>query len=300
MSTFRIDHARGVTLIELMVALLIATVMIAGAVTVYSSSRSTYRTTEIAARLQETGRYALNMIEPDVRLAGFWGMMNGPDRVSNTVADASITSNCAAGWIGDASKAIAGIDAGAWTGLSGCPATNQGANTDVLIIKRADSKIAPVNAARVQIQSTRISATVFKGSAIPSGYAASSSETRDMVAKIYYISNSGTQFSLYRRTLAGSTMVNEEVIPGIQDLQVQFGVDTNNDGAADRYVNAGDVGTSRVASVKLWLLVVSEDAEIGYVDSTAYSYANVSYAAFNDNRRRILMTKTIQIRNSRT
>ena len=36
-------------------------------------SRNTYRTNDVAARMQEIARYALDVIAPDVRLAGFWG-----------------------------------------------------------------------------------------------------------------------------------------------------------------------------------------------------------------------------------
>ena len=48
--------ARGFSLIELMVALVIGLFLIAGAVMVYSQSRKVYRTIETVARLQETAR----------------------------------------------------------------------------------------------------------------------------------------------------------------------------------------------------------------------------------------------------
>ncbi len=73
----------GVSLIELMVSLVIGSLLIIGAVTVYMQSRNTYRTNESAARLQETARYALDVIEPDVRMAGFWGLTNRPEYVEN-------------------------------------------------------------------------------------------------------------------------------------------------------------------------------------------------------------------------
>jgi hypothetical protein len=53
--------------------------------------------------------------------------------------------------------------------------------------------------------------------------------------------------------------------------------------------------------VQVWLLVVSDEIEVGFTDNNRpYTYANANQAAamFHDNRRRVLVTKTIQIRNS--
>ena len=297
---YRISRARGVSLIELMVSLVIGLLLMAGAVTVYLQSRSTYTTSDAVARLQETGRYALSIIEPDVRLAGFWGMTNRAEGMQNTVADTAIANNCGAGWIGDAAHAIDGVNGDGTTGAYtlSCAATNRATGADVLMTRRAASKVSAVNASQVQIQSNRVQATIFKNASLPAGFTATGSQTRDVVANVYYVSQTGSQYSLRRRSLAGSTMVDEEVIPGIQDLQVQFGIDTNNDGNADRYDNPGTVGAGRVVSARIWLLIVADNLEVGFSDPATYQYADASYPAFTDGRRRILLSKTIRIRNS--
>ena len=84
--------ARGVSLIELMVALIIGALLIAGAVTVFLQSRNTYRANDMVSRMQEAGRYALDVIAPDVRLAGFWGLTNRP--LSWTSAAAAVNKDC--------------------------------------------------------------------------------------------------------------------------------------------------------------------------------------------------------------
>ena len=73
----------GVSLVELMVSLVIGSLLIIGAVTVYMQSRNTYRTTDSASRLQETARFAMDVLEPDVRMAGFWGLTNRADFIDN-------------------------------------------------------------------------------------------------------------------------------------------------------------------------------------------------------------------------
>jgi prepilin-type N-terminal cleavage/methylation domain-containing protein len=83
---------RGLSLVELLVALAIGSVLIVGAVTVYSNSRSTYAVNESIARLQERGRYVMSVIEPDIELAGYYGYTNLPDtlRLVNGAAPGSV------------------------------------------------------------------------------------------------------------------------------------------------------------------------------------------------------------------
>src|SRR6201988_606678 len=79
--------SRGVSLIELMVALTIGSLLIIGAVPVYTQNRTTYRLNETVARMPENARYALSMIEPDIRLANHWGLMSDPLLIVVTVGN---------------------------------------------------------------------------------------------------------------------------------------------------------------------------------------------------------------------
>jgi type IV pilus assembly protein PilW len=64
---------RGFSVVELMVAMLLSLILLAGVVTVVASSKVTYAENERVARLQETGRVAIELILRDVRAAGFRG-----------------------------------------------------------------------------------------------------------------------------------------------------------------------------------------------------------------------------------
>ena len=74
---------RGLSLVELMVAMAIGIFLLAGAVTVFGKTRDLYRTNDAAARLQETARYAMSTIEADLRMANYWGLMSRADLVEN-------------------------------------------------------------------------------------------------------------------------------------------------------------------------------------------------------------------------
>ena len=300
----------GVSLIELMVSLVIGSLLIIGAVTVYMQSRNTYRTNEAAARLQETARYALDVIEPDVRMAGYWGLTNRPEYVENrglpaetaqTVAT-GVTNNCGTNWTVDVAHYLHGRDQ-AGTGYDlACAGLSPADWADVLIVRRASSNTAAATNNRFQIQSNRIRAVIFKNGSIPPGFAAApASETHDLVVNAYYISNpaGSTRFSLRRKLLNGNAIQDEEVIEGVQDLQIQFGIDTDTDNNADQYVNTDAVPAgAQIVSARIWLMVVAPDMEVGFADGTDYAYANAAPGTFSDSRRRLVVSKTIQIRNS--
>ena len=57
-----------------MVALSINSFLMLGAVTVLMHSRTTFRVIESVSRLQENARFALDALEPDIRMAGYFGL----------------------------------------------------------------------------------------------------------------------------------------------------------------------------------------------------------------------------------
>lgn len=92
--------ARGFSIIELMVAMTLSLILLAGVLGVMYSSRVTYSENERVARLQESGRAAVEMILRDMRAGGFQGcgrplietdfenMLNNPDALTHNYARA--------------------------------------------------------------------------------------------------------------------------------------------------------------------------------------------------------------------
>src|SRR2546430_2076111 len=75
-------RAAGLTLVELLVAMTIGLVLIIGATQVYVDSSKAYGINEATARLQENARYALSVLEPDIRMSGYWGLTNVSDGIT--------------------------------------------------------------------------------------------------------------------------------------------------------------------------------------------------------------------------
>lgn len=327
------QRQRGVSLIELMVALLISLFLLLGAVTVFNQSQSTYRASEGVARLQETARLAMDVVETDIRMANFWGMNNRADYIINRAgpgqnppaeftsqqqSNVSLCGAANANWMINLNEYVGGSNNA--YGLT-CAGSNYQAGSDVVFIRRAN-EAAPVtlDANRVYLQTSRIQGTLFvpactdptSQACIPAAYLPPASQSRALEVHAYYVSSQSTQRtdvpSLRRKRLANvssatatDAVIDEEIVPGVEDMQIRLGIDTNGDTSADQYVNPGAVpANANVVSVTVWLRVRAEDTDVSYRDGTSYQYADMA-AAFtpNDRYRRILVSKTIHIRNTR-
>ncbi|MEI6707183.1 MAG: PilW family protein [Methylococcales bacterium] len=72
MKMFRANSSqRGFTLIELMIAMLIGVFLMAGVIQIFLSAKQAYRLQENLSRLQENGRFAMDIITKDIRMAGY-------------------------------------------------------------------------------------------------------------------------------------------------------------------------------------------------------------------------------------
>ena len=63
----------GMTLIELMIAMTLSLILLAGVLQIFIGNKQTYNVQDAMARLQESGRFATRFITKDLRMAGFTG-----------------------------------------------------------------------------------------------------------------------------------------------------------------------------------------------------------------------------------
>ena len=74
-------QATGLSLIELMIALLIGVILLLGVVQIFAASRTAYQLSEGLARTQENGRFAMDYLQRDIRMAGHYGCINDQARL---------------------------------------------------------------------------------------------------------------------------------------------------------------------------------------------------------------------------
>lgn len=316
-------HQAGLTMVELLVALAIGSFLMIGSVQVYNQSRQAFVINESIARVQETAQFAMDTIEADLRMASNWGRnsralavegrsLNGNPNPNGLAAPA----DCGADWALDLAMTVDG-DNNSWT-LECDPTGGLQPNSDMLTVRRASVAPAPLEAGRLQIQTTRIQGQLFDDGVIPATFSPADSTTHNLLVNTYYVAANSTLIpgvpTLRRKTL---TMVggvqqitDQEVAPGIENLQIQFGIDVNEDNTVDRYVNPGDpiydpnavgyVPGARVMTARIWLVVRGVSIEVGLQDNRNYAPGDVDLGVPSDNYRRMQVSKTILMRNTRT
>lgn len=315
----------GMTLIELLVALAIGSFLMIGTVQVYNQSRQAFIINESIARVQETAQFAMDTVESDLRMASNWGMhsrgtaIEGRSIISNANPNTlAAPTGCGANWALDLAHPVDGIND---TYSLACTATGGvQANSDVVTVRRASVAPTALSGApgRLQIQSTRIQGALVDSGVMPAGFSVADSETHDLIVNSYYVAASSALIpgvpTLRRQSLgvvAGVPgITDQEVAPGIENMQVQFGVDVDEDNTVDRYVNpghailtqgaAGFIPGSRVLTVRVWLIVRGVTIELGIQDNVNYAPAGMALGTYNDDFRRMQVSKTILLRNART
>jgi type IV pilus assembly protein PilW len=321
----------GLTLVELMVALAIGSFLIIGAVQIYNQSRQAFIVNESVARVQETAQFAMDTIEADLRMASNWGLNSR----GLAVEGRSVTANpnplglpapaeCGADWALNLALPVDG-DNNAYGLL--CAATGGAqANSDVVTIRRASVNPVPVDATRLQLQSTRIQGRLFNDAVVPADFTpvtidpitgAPSSTTHNLMVNSYYVSPTSELIpgvpTLRRHVLTtrnGAPFIeDQEVAPGVENIQLQLGIDVDRDNTVDRYVNPGDpiydpfsagyLPGARVLTARIWLLVRGVTPEFGIQDTRNYQPGDVALGTPNDGFRRMQVSKTILLRNQR-
>src|SRR3569623_2053274 len=306
---------QGWSLVELLVAMTLSLVAIDGAGQIYLSVKRSYDIQTSLARLQDVGRYATDLLTYDIHMAGFWGLAAVNDPLTVVTGGYSGAESCPAGntdWgsrVTSSSRIFGFNDTNPSSSYACITSWERG---DVLTVRYADPTILtiPSTATALYIRTSLSQAAVSLGP--PTSSYASPTADHALVAHAYYISSPASlQIScgasnctlpqLARVTLAGNCQPNSASArglgAGVEQLQFQFGVDTDNDGSVNQYLNANQVTAwDQVRAVRFWVLARSDCPEAGYVDRNTYVMGNQSYFPA-DGYRRALYTSTVALRN---
>ena len=296
--------ARGFSLVELMVALAIGLIIIAGMLSSFATSSASNRTNARVAEFQTNGRFATDFLRRELQHTGFAGL--SWTNLTQTGATGTANYGCGTGFVANIAQPIWGAnDANPLSG-SCIPADNY-ARGDVLVLRRSGLDAIPAASAlasdRLYFRSEYLQGSVFVGPTRPVGLQLPVADYL-LHADVYYISpwtNSSTESpqvpALYRMTLgAGPAMSAQLVASGIENMQIQYGV---NAGGGTRYYDASAVPASlwtSVVAVRLWLLARSTDAEPAYTNTATYTMGDQAVTV-NDRFQRQLFPLVVQLRN---
>lgn len=132
---------RGLSLIELMIAITLGLILIAGVIQMFLSSQTVFHTQQAMSRIQENGRLGIEFIAKDIRMAGYMGCLNDPMAISNTLNKANeFAYRMNIGIEGYTAPLVGGE-----TGMALSPSPIAG--TDILVVRSATGAGAPVTQA---------------------------------------------------------------------------------------------------------------------------------------------------------
>jgi type IV pilus assembly protein PilW len=233
MKKFRFNTPqRGFTLIELMIAMLIGVFLMAGVIQIFLSAKQAYRLQENLSRLQENGRFAMDIMTKDIRMAGYspYECLPKPTPLPPAFDKVNNTNNlCGTATLENANN---------W-----CASTNRACV--------ASATYNTTNNTRTDVIRSCQWLTV------PSPCTTTASE----ISYFIRVDDSNSNIPALWRYDSVSASAQERV-EGIERMQILYGVDTDPpDYVPNYYADAGVVAAdwSKVVSVRVTLLLVSMD-----------------------------------------
>ncbi len=363
---------RGFTLVEMMVALTLGVIVLAGISQIFIKTKRATVFQDELARMQENSRYAIQLLNKEIRNAGYLGCRHSSN-IDASYLDTGGTyfdnfSLAVEGYEADGTApgspfTVGSITAG-WSGGNGTESTLPAAlgnpnlvpGSDIIIIRYAhgsgltlaqekqnNSDVQVINISQETNSCNSGSSDGFSGlcigdlaiisdcerahsfqisnldldgsgiltirdatgnswvgehnSTVPFTVADSSLFGARTVA-FFVRNNSATPAvpSLYRKIGNGNA---QELVEGVENMQVAYGEDTDNDGVPNRYLAAHQVGDfSNVTSIQLSLLLrtIHESSRRSAAAKTL-SMLSADVTTPSDHHYRQVFTTTIQLRN---
>lgn len=318
----RLRKQNGLTLVEIMIAMTLGLVLLAGVVQIFTSSRQSYRLQEALSEVQENGRFGVELIARDLRMTNFAGCVP-LDRIDPATNLPLVRNNLPAGPLptpGPNYSAIQGTEGGAAPdqftvdgargpslpvlGNGGSAATplisaNNGLSIGdlVLISDCTRGDITQVTGLQ-DIGGNQTQATL--NPAPGATYGLDAKLYSQMVRTVYSIQQGADGNNALFRTVNGGP--RQELVAGVEDMQVLYGVDTDGDNTANQYLNAANVGGVNnwrsVVSMRVSLLIRSSRGNVT-TSPQSYTYNGVERTAPDHNLYRVFTT-TVAIRNNMT
>jgi type IV pilus assembly protein PilW len=327
-------NQKGLSLVELMVAMALGLLLVLGVGEIFLANKATLRVQEAMANVQETGRFAVGRIASSIRDAGFVGCAGLDLVVPNVIADnpptdlSAFTNDTPISGLdnvlsGNDFDAVVGTDIitlrGAGNGGISLTGNLTPVNANIQVvnafmeIKRHDLLLITDCANADLFRASTASdpdekQTIAHGSDgnidvnLSKPYGPDAFVLRPFLHS-YYVrdtdrdNNGNDVFSLYVRDLNGAV---HELAEGVSDLQVLYGVDTDGNRTADRYMDAGAITTDGiwggVVSARISLLVDSVDNALQQPQTFTFLGTSTSPAE-SDRRMRQEFTGLFVLRN---
>jgi len=269
---------RGFTLIEMMIAMTIGLLIIGALMAVIIGAGTSNKANSRQSELQTNGRYALDVLKRDVQNAGYYGLTGRGVTLNPTSPSIPAANDCLLGFSLNISQRVWGANNGINPfDTATCPElANVQPNTDMLVIRYlstspaalalADEAPSPLPDCKAAtgglcFRSAYEQGVIFNAGKPPSPPLTFNLPAQDHLVEIdlYYVNKNTVGAdgvpSLRKYTLSSTgKMTDELVVSGVENLQVQYGVDSGLSGnpagggavaaASTQYFDAQDVSAT--------------------------------------------------------
>jgi len=335
-------NQRGFTLIELMISLVIGLLLSAAIVKIYADTSQIYRFQSAVSEVQENGRFASAFLRRTARLAGNFGCDASKPISASTLSDAEarrLEFYSIASPLPQPAQPIGGVEGGGidsdeliLRGSTGGgvrlvanpagPATDLTVknNSGITVVAGQDTFGVISDCERTEIFKINSVSNAAAGDTINFDGTLGATYTTEKGARVQEIesihycigratawtaANNLQALKLLRNPRAGQTCARDgdELVEGIQNLQVRYGIDTDGTGFANRYITAPAAGSTDWANVKTLRVELVARSLANRITRTPAPYtlegAEITPAA-DDLHLYKVMTSTITLRNKGT
>jgi len=268
-------YQAGLSLIELLVAMVIGLFLLAGIASSYVSSKNSSVKRDQVSLLEDNGRLVLEIISSAIEHTGYTPVNAGimPSQFITTASDV-VDDTCEDGTNNVMNTSIFRI-------------TADNSGSDALgVIYHGDNTIF------TDCTGAQLSANC-RLKPVPS------TNNFSDAARIYnsFYVNSSTD----RLLCAGSRSSTPQVIAeGVESVQFLYGVDTNGDNIVDRYTNASNIAGlwNNVVSIQIAVLVRSLKPVKSVAESKQFTLLDTSITSPSDRYQRAVFSTTVKLRNT--
>ena len=323
--TSSLTRQAGFSVVELMIAMLLSMALAGAIISVFVNNSYSFKQDESLGRRQDDARHALREMAFDLSMAGHYADLHVPATVSYD-GNLTIGTDCGpAGeinWMYQATEAVTGnnlsvlaLDNASNADVTAAHSCFTGGElqdgTDVVAIKRvAGAEAGALSANRAYLRTNGTVGVMFSGTAptAPPVVIAPPRADWEFRPSIYYI----RQFAntpgdgiptLCRKVLraAGPSMTTECLATGIENLQIEYGIDTTGNGQPNVYLTNPTLDQLQgVVAARIFLIGRTTEIDTRYTNTKTYTISNAPALVPNDNFHRRVFSTSVAIQNIRT
>ena len=349
------QRQRGLSLIELMISITLGLLILSTLSAMFVRQNQARNELDKSNRLVENGRYAMELLTNNLRLAGFYGELDPstlaiPNPTATTPPDPCTTPSSTVlplhvqGYnnLTSASNG-ASVNTSSVSAKPSClPSVIDGttvlggivSGTDILVMRRTETSTKAVAGLTAAAPYVQVSLCQYDSDPVVVGTSGFTLRQKDctnsgtgtiapvrrFLEEMYFVSSCNVYASgqttctpnadngrpiptLKRYELASDgTWRIVSLVEGVQNMKLEYGLDTNNDGIPDTYTactgtTCTNTQWSNVVAVRIYLLVRNNDSTNGYTDAKTYTLGSTVVGPFNDAYKRHVYSQFVRLVN---